>query len=76
MFAAMLIFLATDVTCAVINKMHQFDNHMTLSKVIWTRVAICDTLFILAGSGLSFCVYKLATMSSANILLEAKVWFK
>ncbi|OQV16114.1 Integral membrane protein [Hypsibius exemplaris] len=69
MSSVVLLFLATDITCAVINKMHQ---NMTLLNVVWTRVIVCDTLFILAGCGLSFCVYKLATMSSANILLEAK----
>ncbi|XP_055338492.1 G protein-coupled receptor 137Ba-like [Paramacrobiotus metropolitanus] len=69
MFAAVAIFLSTDVSCAILNKLHQ---DMTLFDIILTRVIICDTLFILASVALSFCVYKLATMSSANILLEAK----
>ena len=66
----MVLFLATDIIAAILKK-SQEDRAML--SIIVARVAICDTLFILASVGLSFCVYKLASMSTANILLEAKV---
>ncbi|GAV06216.1 hypothetical protein RvY_16238 [Ramazzottius varieornatus] len=69
MSLVMLLFLATDIIAAILKK-NQNDGSML--SIIVARVAICDTLFILASVALSFCVYKLASMSSANILLEAK----
>jgi len=70
------VFLTTNITCAVITKLYQtlYPAEATLIyKIIVVRVAINDSLFILVSMCLSFCIYKLAKMAAASVVLEAKV---
>jgi hypothetical protein len=41
--------------------------------MLYLRVAINDSLFIIMSGILALCIYRMAKMSSASIVLEAKV---
>jgi hypothetical protein len=66
-----IIFLATNITCAAMV-------HATLAAsnvvraVSITRVAINDGLFLLLAVILSVCIYRVSRISSVSIILEAK----
>ncbi|MBN3295047.1 G137B protein, partial [Amia calva] len=63
-----LVFLAVNLTCALLVKMTSTD----VKTIVLVRVTINDTLFVLCAVSLSLCLYKIAKMSLANIYLESK----
>ncbi|KAL4641353.1 integral membrane protein GPR137B-like [Arapaima gigas] len=63
-----LLFLAVNLTCALLVKMTSTEP----KTIVLVRVAINDTLFVLCAVSLSLCLYKIAKMSLANIYLESK----
>ena len=67
-----VIFLATNVTCAVFIKQAE-DQYRTDTIAIMVRVVINDTLFLFCGFGLAYFIYRMSKMSAANMVLEAKV---
>ena len=70
---ATFIFLGTNIACAVIVKKYQARSDTTPAAVSMVRVVINDTLFIVCGLVLSFCIYKISKTTSASMVLEAKV---
>lgn len=74
MAVIVLIFLTTNVSSAILIH-HQRQNYHSLPLYILViRVSINGTLFLLAAIVLSVCIYKMRTMSSSNVILEAKVY--
>ena len=71
--AATLMFLVTNIACAVIVKKYQAQSTTTPAAVSMVRVVINDTLFIVCGGVLSLCIYKISKITSASMVLEAKV---
>ncbi|KAL3872855.1 hypothetical protein ACJMK2_036042 [Sinanodonta woodiana] len=69
---AVLIFLATNIACAVLVKSHERTEHSVPFYLLYIRVAINDSLFIIMAIVLSVCIFKMAKMSSASVVLEAK----
>ncbi|MEE6475263.1 hypothetical protein FKM82_010674 [Ascaphus truei] len=63
-----LIFFVVNLTCAILAR-----TESTEAKVIvFIRVAINDTLFVLCAISLSICLYKISKMSLAGVYLESK----
>lgn len=74
MAVIVLIFVTTNVSSAILIH-HQRQNYHSLPLYILViRVSINGTLFLLAAIVLSVCIYKMRTMSSSNVILEAKVY--
>lgn len=72
MAVIVLIFVTTNVSSAILIH-HQRQNYHSLPLYILViRVSINGTLFLLAAIVLSVCIYKMRTMSSSNVILEAK----
>ncbi|KAI8489262.1 PREDICTED: integral membrane protein GPR137B-like isoform X2 [Branchiostoma belcheri] len=67
---AVLIFVATNITCAVL--IRRYDGEDIPGAIIVGRVIINDSLFVISAILLSVCIYKIARMPTANVLLEAK----
>ncbi|XP_067840238.1 G protein-coupled receptor 137Ba-like [Heptranchias perlo] len=65
---ASLLFLVVNLTCALLVKI----THTETKTIVFVRVAINDTLFVLCAISLSVSLYKIAKMSLANIYLESK----
>ncbi|XP_041044129.1 G protein-coupled receptor 137Ba isoform X2 [Carcharodon carcharias] len=65
---ASLLFLVVNLTCALLVKIM----HSETKTIVFVRVAINDTLFVLCAISLSVSLYKIAKMSLANIYLESK----
>uniref|UniRef100_A0A4W3J1L9 G protein-coupled receptor 137Bb n=1 Tax=Callorhinchus milii TaxID=7868 RepID=A0A4W3J1L9_CALMI len=63
-----LLFLVVNLTCALLVKI----THAETKTIVLVRVAINDSLFVLCAISLSFCLWKIAKMSLANIYLESK----
>ncbi len=70
---ATLIFLVTNIACAVVVKEYQVKSETTPAVVAMVRVVINDSLFIIFGALLSICIYKISKTTSASMVLEAKV---
>ncbi|MEE6475261.1 hypothetical protein FKM82_010674 [Ascaphus truei] len=67
-----LIFFVVNLTCAILAR-----TESTEAKVIvFIRVAINDTLFVLCAISLSICLYKISKMSLAGVYLESKADLK
>lgn len=75
MAVVVLIFVATNVTSAVLINHQQQYHHSLPLYILVIRVSINGALFLLAAIVLSVCIYKMRTMSSSNVILEAKVNF-
>ncbi|XP_060571638.1 G protein-coupled receptor 137Ba-like [Ruditapes philippinarum] len=65
-----IVFLSTNITCAAITKKNQ--SRSLPVYMLYLRVAINDSLFIIMSGILALCIYRMAKMSSASIVLEAK----
>lgn len=65
---ASLLFFVVNLTCAVLVK----TTHSDTRTIVFVRVAVNDTLFVLCAVTLSISLYKMAKMSLANIYLESK----
>lgn len=70
---AILIFLTTNISCAIIVDEQEKNYNSVPIKFLIIRVSINDTLFLIVAIVLSICIYKMSRMSSANVVLEAKV---
>ena len=70
---AIILFLVSNVVCAMIVKLHEKSYNSIPMELLYVRVAINDTLFVIFGILLSFCIYKMSTLSSSSLVLEAKV---
>lgn len=68
---AVIVFFSTNISCAIISKTYQ--GRALPLYMLYIRVAINDTLFIVMSVFLSMCIYKMAKMSAASVVLEAKV---
>lgn len=66
---ALLIFLIVSFLSAILRK--DFDTSTSARILSEIRVFINESLFVIAGISLGYCVVKLSRLSSANILLEA-----
>ena len=71
--AMIILFLATNITCAAFAQNAQ--NAQNSKNIIIARVVISGVLFVTAGISLSVCLWKVYHMTSANVLLEARVSF-
>ncbi|XP_064621751.1 G protein-coupled receptor 137Ba-like isoform X2 [Lineus longissimus] len=69
---SIVIFVATNITCAVLTFQHRRDYDTTSLLLIQIRVIVNDSLFVIFGIFLSCCIYKIAKISSADLVLEAK----
>ncbi|XP_062927717.1 G protein-coupled receptor 137Ba-like isoform X2 [Mobula hypostoma] len=63
-----LLFFLVNLTCALLVKI----THSETRTIVFVRVAVNDTLFVLCAITLSVSLYKIAKMSLANIYLESK----
>ncbi|XP_061163349.1 G protein-coupled receptor 137Ba-like [Saccostrea echinata] len=72
MAVVVLIFMANNVTSAVLVSHQEKYHHSLPLYILVVRVSINGTLFLLAAIVLSACIYKMRTMSSSNVILEAK----
>lgn len=74
MAVIVLIFLTTNVSSAILIHRQRQNYHSLPLYILVIRVSINGTLFLLAAIVLSVCIYKMRTMSSSNVILEAKVY--
>ncbi|KAK3093144.1 hypothetical protein FSP39_011777 [Pinctada imbricata] len=70
--AVTLIFLTTNISCAVLVKTQEKTHHSVPVYLLVVRVCINDTLFLLAAIVLAVCIYKMRKMTSSHVILEAK----
>ena len=73
LIAAIIAFLATSITCAILEQEKQQDSENAPYEVLVLRVVINGLLFIVMSIALSMCVYRISKTSAANMVLEAKV---
>ncbi|XP_071079639.1 G protein-coupled receptor 137Ba-like [Haliotis cracherodii] len=71
-FLAIILFVVSNIACAMVIKYHEKNYSSIPLELIYIRVAINDSLFIIFGILLSFCIYKMSKMSSSSLVLEAK----
>lgn len=69
---AVIIFLGTNIACAVTAKKYEDTSKTLPFYLLYIRVAINDTLFIIMGIVLSLCIFKMAKISATSVVLEAK----
>ena len=70
---AALTFIATNFACAKVARDYYVSYDSVPLIVLQIRVGINGSLFVICGVCLSVCIYKMTKMSSANLVLEAKV---
>lgn len=70
---AVIVFLVTSVTSAVIVKYHERKWHSVPLALLYARVGINDSLFVGVAIVLSVCIFKMSKMSFSSMVLEAKV---
>lgn len=71
--AAITVFVATNVTCAVLIHGYQSHSRETPLFISVARVSINDGLFLLLGAMLSVFIYRVSQISTISTILEAKV---
>lgn len=69
----MALFVASNVACAVVIRVHQNLYKSVPMYLLYMRVAINDSLFMMLGIVLAVCIFRVAKMSSSSLVLEAKV---
>jgi len=73
-----LTFFAINISSAVVTNRYQ--NRETswtkYTSMVYVRVAINDALFMTMSVILSMCIYKMAKVAAASVVLEAKVNLK
>ncbi|XP_064601583.1 G protein-coupled receptor 137Ba-like [Liolophura sinensis] len=69
---AVIIFIVTNLVCAIVVKDQEKRYKSVPVEILTVRVAINDTLFVIAGISLSICLYKMSKMPSSSLVLEAK----
>ncbi|ESO90132.1 hypothetical protein LOTGIDRAFT_192257, partial [Lottia gigantea] len=69
---AAIVFIASNIGCAVIVKYHEAKYMSVPMELLYVRVAINDSLFVIFAIVLSVCIYKMTKMSSSSLVLEAK----
>ncbi|KAK6181220.1 hypothetical protein SNE40_009123 [Patella caerulea] len=69
---AAVIFLGSNIGCAVVVKYHESHYQSVPIQLLYIRVAINDSLFVIFAIFLSVCIYKMTKMSSSALVLEAK----
>lgn len=69
---SVVIFLATNISSAILVKNQAQTKHSVPIEYLIIRVSINDTLFLIAAILLSFCIYKMSKMSASSVVLEAK----
>ncbi|PVD26728.1 hypothetical protein C0Q70_14406 [Pomacea canaliculata] len=72
MVAAVALFVASNVACAVVIRVHQNLYKSVPMYLLYMRVAINDSLFMMLGIVLAVCIFRVAKMSSSSLVLEAK----
>lgn len=72
--AAILVFLASNLACAVAVHLQSEKFGSEPMYLLYVRVAINDSLFIIFAIALSVCIFRMTKMPSSSLVLEAKVW--
>ena len=70
---AVIIFIGTNVASAVSARKYQDQSTALPLYLLYIRVAINDTLFVIMGLLLSVCIFRIVKISAASVVLEAKV---
>ena len=70
---AVIIFIGTNIASAVSARKYQDQSTALPLYLLYIRVAINDTLFVIMGLLLSFCIIRIVKISAASVVLEAKV---
>lgn len=70
---AIVVFMVTNVTCAVLVHGYQSRSEEPPRAIAITRVSVNDGLFLLLGAMLSVFIYRVNQISMISVVLEAKV---
>ena len=70
---AVLIFVISNLACAVVAREHQKEYSSIPMYLLYVRVAINESLFVIFAIALSVCIFRMTKMSSSSLVLEAKV---
>ena len=70
---AVIIFIGTNIASAVSARKYQDQSTALPLYLLYIRVAINDTLFVIMGLLLSVCIFRIVKISAASVVLEAKV---
>ena len=70
---AVLVFIISNMACAVAVRLHQKEYSSIPVYLLYVRVAINDSLFVIFAIALSVCMFRMTKMSSSSLVLEAKV---
>ncbi|KAL8566841.1 hypothetical protein ACOMHN_052239 [Nucella lapillus] len=69
---AVLIFTLSNLTCAVLVRTHESQYNSIPMYLLYVRVAINDSLFVIFAITLSVCIFRMTKLSSSSLVLEAK----
>ncbi|CAM9687307.1 integral membrane protein GPR137C isoform X1 [Lampetra fluviatilis] len=67
---ASLLFLAVNVSCAVL--VAGGPSYMVLKRLVLLRVLVNDVLFVACAVGLAICIWQMAKLPATGIYLESK----
>lgn len=73
---AVLLFLGTNITCAVIIRNYQISSRNSPLAVVFTRVIINDLLFIIYALLLSVNIYRVSKLPTNFQVLESQVFIR
>ena len=72
-FLAVLLFLITNITCAVIIDKNSMASRDPPMAIVITRVVVNDALFIIYAIFLSISIYKVSKLPTNYQVLESQV---
>lgn len=70
---SVMLFTAMNLACAIVTKQHERDYASVPLFLLYIRVTITETMFLIYGILLSVCIFKMTKMASSQRVLEAKV---
>ncbi|XP_059162216.1 G protein-coupled receptor 137Ba-like isoform X2 [Physella acuta] len=69
---SVMLFTAMNLACAIVTKQHERDYASVPLFLLYIRVTITETMFLIYGILLSVCIFKMTKMASSQRVLEAK----
>ncbi|KAH9519439.1 hypothetical protein Btru_002628 [Bulinus truncatus] len=69
---SVVLFMAMNLACAIATKQHEIDYTPVPLYLLYIRVTLTETMFLVYGILLSVCIFKMTKMASSQRVLEAK----
>ncbi|KAK7104715.1 G protein-coupled receptor 137Ba-like [Littorina saxatilis] len=69
---AVVVFVLSNLACAVAVRIHEKQYYSTPMYLLYSRVAVNDSLFVIFAIALAYCMFRMTKLSSSSLVLEAK----